>query len=196
MQGQYYCDKVCLYFLSFFECKLTYFFIIAYRNSLNNNKITSEGAKVLCPFLASCKSLKIIHLFQNPLGDDCMFDMGEMVNNSSSINQLWLGMDRSEKVSLITDNGIEDLVSSLMGNSTLNILTIPASIHITDKCVPSLVDLVNSTKISNAGCLGHLLIGENIDQSLKEQLKICLKSPVNERNIPLKSKTKSAAKIA
>lgn len=113
-----------------------------------------------------------------------MQSLGEFIENNKYLEKLYLGYN------LITDKGIEVLSEYLIGNTTLKILAVLGNKLITDASQPYVVQIAKTSCITA------------IDVSLtsisdRNRLKIIelLKTPIDQREIPIKSNTKSASKI-
>ncbi len=136
--------------------------------------------------LRECNSvISVLNLSSNNVGDECMKQLGEYVQDSQYLDILRLGNNK------ITDKGIEMISEYLIGNTKLKELDLSVNKGITDASVPYLVEIGNKSCITKIG-LRDTSISEEKQQQIKELLKI----PIEEREIPIKSNTKSAAKIS
>ena len=130
------------------------------------------------------KLIKII-LDSNLLDDECMNMLGEFIQYSETIEKITISRN------IITDKGIEILSEHLIGNITLKTLDISGNEGITDKSLPYLIDIAKKTSVTSMYIFNATLSKEN-----QEELKKLVKIPIDEREIPIKSKSKSAAKIS
>ena len=78
----------------------------------------------------------------------------------------------------------------MIGNTTLKELYLNENKGITDASVPHLIEMVNKSCIIDIN-IWNASISDEKQQEIKEALSI----PIEEREIPIKSNTKSAAKI-
>ena len=89
-------------------------------------------------------SLKHIYLSRNKqIDDNCMKSLGEYIKSNKSIEKIWLN-DIS-----ISDAGIGILVPYLDGNITFKVLWIGDNKGITDKSIPLLMKMIESSCIEN-----------------------------------------------
>ncbi len=154
-------------------------------NSLIINNITSKGASMLFDTLKECNSIvSSLHLSYNEIDDECMKQLGEYMQDNKYLEQIWLFENK------VSDKGIEILSEYLIGNIKLKQLYLMHNIGITDKSVPYLME------IAMRSCIARLdLWRTSISIAKQQEIKELLKIPIEEREIPIKSNTKSAAKI-
>lgn len=136
--------------------------------------------------LKECKSVVTKITFdKNNINDDCMATLGECIQECSSIKSINLSENK------ISDKGIEVLHHYLIGNTTLNEIHLKWNNDITD------ASFTYFTEIANRSCITIINIWQLSTMIEKQQeLNACLKTPIDERCIPINSKTKSAAKIS
>lgn len=161
---------------------LTRFFSVL--NSLSDNNMHSKGASLLFKTLSNCKSsISVLNLSSNGLDDECMKDLGELILDSTTLEYLRLDYTK------ITDKGIEILSSYLIGNTTLKRLGVSGNSEITRESVPYIHQIIKSS------CLVELdLSHSSIEYATYEEIFKLLKLPLDQRDVPIKSTSKSAAK--
>ncbi len=136
--------------------------------------------------LRECNSLvSKLNLSWNEIDDECMKQVGEYMQDNEYLNKLWLFNNK------ITDKGIEMISEYLIGNTILKELEIYNNKGITDVSIPYLIEITNKSCITNA-----FLWGTSISTKKQEEIAEFLKIPIEQREIPIKSNTKSAAKIS
>ncbi len=136
--------------------------------------------------LRECKSVvSDLNLYKNQIDDECMKQLGEYLQDNEHLEIL-----RIDSIK-ITDKGIEILSEYLIGNTKLKELGLNVNEGITDVSVPYLIEIAKKSCITQI-YLENTSISEEKQQEIKELLKI----PIEEREIPIKSNTKSAAKIS
>lgn len=108
-------------------------------------RIGSSGAIKLCDNLRTMNSaIQVLDLsFNHSLGDACMKSLGEFIKSSNCISHLYLSG------SSVSDSGVEMLANLCCGNTSLKCLYLSGMIKVTDKSIPSLVRLIESTHIEN-----------------------------------------------
>lgn len=157
-----------------------------FNNSLDTNNITSKGAVVLFHTLTECKSVvSRLELSGNQLDDGCMTSLGQFIEKSEHLQNLHISSNK------ITDKGIETLCDYLIGNIHLKELHIKENEEITDESYQILVDVAKSTYILKIN-LWDTSISDEKRNSIQELLLI----PVGKRDVPIKSLSKSAAKVS
>lgn len=152
--------------------------------NLSMNKISSKGASLFFDTLKVCNSIvKSLEFFQNQLGDDCMKSLGEYIQDDGHLEKLYLSYNK------ISDKGIEIFSEHLIGNVTLNTLSFGGNKDITDASAPILINAIKKSHISEIVVSFTSMSIQKIKQ-VEESTNI----PFDQREIPLKSNTKSAAK--
>ncbi len=114
-----------------------------------------------------------------------MISLGEYIQDNSSI--IFLHLDENK----INDKGIEILHEYLFGNTTLNEINLKWNNDITDVSFTYLIEIAKRSYIT--------IIDVWQLSTMKEkqyELNLHLKISIHERNVPINSKTKSAAKIS
>lgn len=141
---------------------------------------------MLLDTLKQCDSSVVsISLASNLLDNDCMPTLGEFLFNNP--NMLSVNVNSNS----IGDNGIEILSSYLLGNTTLSGLNFYGNRNITNNSLPFLID------IAEKSCVKHLLISRTlISEENKLHIYKLLDVPIDKRELPIISKTKSAAKTS
>lgn len=138
---------------------------------------------MLLKTLKECDAaLTVLNVTMNSLDDDCVIALGEYVQDNEHLQRLHFGMNK------ITDKGIETLSQYLIGNLTLNELSLIGNFSITDKSVPYLIE------IGRRSCIAKLNWGLCIENS--QLVKDAFDIPLDKREVPIKSNSKSAAKIS
>lgn len=89
----------------------------------------------------------------------------------------------------ITDSTIEILVQSLAGNTSIRRLHLSENVHITNRSIPALLELAKTTNITDISLYSTSLAQSSINE-IHKQFSVLLE----EREIPIKSNAKSAAK--
>lgn len=92
--------------------------------------------------------------------------------------------------SKITDKGSEIFLESIVGNVTLEYLSIRSQAGITSASVPFLKDVVTKSGLKTLSI-------NNSSINLEEQKEILalIETPISEREIPIFSSSKSASKV-
>lgn len=131
-----------------------------------------------------------IDFSQNTLDDDCMVSLGRYIQSSPNFYYISLSDDGNEgPKSIIGDKGIETLSESLYGNNTFRILHLNKLKRITSKSATYLIDMAK-----NSGIFAVELDGTLLSHHERTRIAQLINIPITDRNIPILSKTKSAAK--
>lgn len=125
-----------------------------------------------------------LELQRNNFGDECVPLLLEYIESNPCLESLSIGRTK------ITDKGIEKFRETLTGNITLKSLSIYANEGITDASAPFLIEMAKTTHLSDISTTFLPISQEN-----KLELQRRLDTPCEEREIPIKSQSKSAAKI-
>ncbi len=89
-------------------------------------------------------SIKDVYLnFNKEINDECMKSLGEYIKHNKSIEGILLARTK------ISDAGIEILVPYLDGNTTFKGLNLSLIGGITDKSIPLLLKMIESSHIGN-----------------------------------------------
>ncbi len=123
--------------------------------------------------------------YNRQIDDECMKQLGEYVQDNKHLERLDIDYTK------ITDKGIEIISEYLIGNTKLNKLDLDDNNGITDKSVPYLIEIAKKSCTTDIS-LNDTLMSEEKQQEIEELLNI----PIEQREIPIKSNTKSAAKIS
>lgn len=154
--------------------------------SLSFNQISLKGVSYLFETLKEYNvQLSDIILFNNQLNSECMKPIGKYMENNNSIHELNLGSNKN-----IKDDGIEILSEYIIGNSTLKDMSFYLCKGITEQSMNNLIEIAKST------CITHMSIYDTcISAEKATELSQYLSVPIDEREIAIKSTSKSAAKI-
>ncbi len=136
--------------------------------------------------LRECNSVaSFITLSDNLIDNECMMQLGEFIQGNQHISLLYICSNK------ITDRGIEILSEHLAGNTTLKYLDLNNNNGITEASVPYLLE------IAKRSCIEVIILWYiSLSSESKKKIQETLKIPINQREIPIKSNTKSAAKIS
>ncbi len=94
-------------------------------------------------------SIKEINLrFNEQIDDECMKSLGEYIKSNKSIEEILLGSIN------ISDTVIEILVPYLDGNTTFKRLSLIGNRGITDKSIPYLVKMIESSHMHDLNISG------------------------------------------
>ncbi len=108
---------------------------------LHYNKITSKGASVLLTTLRESNSTILeLALSGNEIDDECMEQLGEFIQSNQNLQVFYVGRK-------ITDRGIETLSKCMAGNTMLKELYLGYNEGITNKSIPLLIKLIESTHL-------------------------------------------------
>lgn len=153
--------------------------------NLSNNQIGDECMKHLGEFIKSSNHLEKLSLEGNNITDDGVEILSDYLVGNTSLKELHLGCNN------VTDKGMELLSNCLMGNTTLKELNLAYNYGITDASASHLAD------IARRSCIARLVIhSKNLSDEIETETSALLEIPVEEREIPIKSNCKSAAKIS
>lgn len=111
-----------------------------------------------------------------------MSSLGEFIDFSQHLEILSLGNN-------ITDRGVESLKEYLIGNIYLKILHLNSNKLITDASVEHLLELATKSCIT---CMD--VTYTSVSQENLIRIDDMFKTPIDEREIPITSNSKSAAK--
>lgn len=122
-----------------------------------SNKITSKGASVLFETLRECNStITTLTLSNNNLSDGCMEQLGRFIQESKDIESLLI------QETDISDEDIRILSTFLKGNKTLKLISIERNTRITDKSVPILTSMIESSCIQVINVDGTSISNDSI----------------------------------
>lgn len=125
-----------------------------------------------------------LNLSRNELDDDCIENLTNFLQDNKHLKTLSLSSNK------ITDKGIELLSACLIGNISLDFLSLEGNSGITDTSFPFIVDMAKISHLKSIYIPNTSLSDEKI-----HEIKNILNVPASERKIPLKSNSKSAAKV-
>lgn len=153
---------------------------------LYENQITSKGVNALVDALEECDScVSRLTLARNQIDDESMKKLGEFVEGNTKLEMLDISSNK------ITDKGIEILTGYIIGNTTLKILGFSSNQAITDASVDNIIEMSQKSYVTQLDFWGTSLT-INSSRRIQNSFKI----PIAMREIPMKSNTKSAAKIS
>lgn len=136
--------------------------------------------------LIECKSfVSILNITDNLLDDECVSLIGDYIQSSHYLEELSFGGPN------ITDLGIDTLADYLVGNTTMKHLHVHGNDRMTDASLYSLIDIAKCSHINNIS-IGNMTMCYKLFEDLEEALNV----PIEQRGIPIRSKTKSASKVS
>lgn len=139
---------------------------------------------MLVQTLKDCKAvLSKLNLSSIKMDNKCINLIGEYIQDNEYLEELLISDNK------ISDQGIEMLSEYIIGNTTLKELNIARSRGITNASIPYLVGIVRNSCIIRINVEGTLIETQSI-----HKMRITLAIPISEREIPIKSNSKSAAK--
>lgn len=157
---------------------------------MSENRISSKGASLLFDALCSLDAkVNIINLNGNHLDDECADSLGEYIKCSEYLQSITLGNNHEYQNNQISDKGIEKLADYIIGTTTLRTLGIHGHYRISESSLPNLTEIAKMS-----GVMFINLYQSQVSYANQDKLNALLKIPIEEREIPLKSVTKSAAK--
>ncbi len=124
-----------------------------------------------------------LNLDSNIIDDACMPLLAELIAKSKCIDAVLIGGNN------ITDDGIESLCDTLIGNNAFKALGLHGNKAITDYSAALILDIVNGSHLTEIN-----LSGTSISSEKQKEIRNALLIPVSQREIPIMSKAKSAAK--
>lgn len=138
--------------------------------------------------IKECK-VSVTHIFlnENRIGDECFKSLGELLQNNETIQHIEINGNHC--LNKITDKGIEVLCSYLIGNLILKSLDFSKNQLITENSVPFLKEIASISYLNNI-----VLEDTSISSTSQQDIKSLLLVPIEKRDIPLNSCSKSAAK--
>lgn len=154
--------------------------------SLSYNLITSAGAVAFFNTLReSNPSCEKIYLHRNSIDDACIEAFANFLQNNTSLKHIELSNNK------ITNAGVIALTEFLSGNTTLQSIGLSENEMITVDIYPYFVDLAKHTAIKEI-----YVPFIDFENSQRLELKRLLSIPPEERELPIKSDSKSAAKTS
>lgn len=154
-----------------------------------NPEVTSVGASRLFKALEKLPCLVEIDIVDCSIDDDCMESLASLLENNENLRMLILSTSQSNVIKgNLTDKAIEILFPSLIGNIGLKEIDF-TNAHLSDKSLSSLKEICEKSCLERIKLVGTLIGHEDI-----LEINRLLRIPESDREIPLKSLTKSAAK--
>lgn len=152
--------------------------------SLNVNHITSKGASCLFNTLRESRiHISKIYLSHNSINDEIMDSLGEYIATNPKFEGIHLGINP------ITDKGIATFTENLIGNTSLKELDFSQCGELTDSSFCHFLEIAQKT------CIKDIKLE---DTYLRHEQRIMLRNYLatlaDQREIPIKSNTKSATK--
>lgn len=129
--------------------------------------------------------VKAIHFQYNQIDDKCIVSLGKYVQSNHNVEKISLESNK------ISDKGIEAIMEYIIGNCTLKKLLLNGNDGITKDSSSNLLEMAKSS------CIINLQVSDlPLSNQVKDDIKQLLEIPVENRDIPLISNCKSAAKAA
>lgn len=158
--------------------------------SISWNQMTSKGINLLLSILSKqCSDLARVSIGANKLSDEIIPFVCDLLDSNPNITDFAAGGSYSTTDTLLTDKSIQELSQVLIGNVSLRVLDISYNKGITEASVPLLKDIATQSGIKSIS-----LYGLNIPFQKVSEIHDLLKIPRDERQIPIFSNSKSAAK--
>lgn len=148
-----------------------------------NNEMSVEAINLLLETLNELHSeVTKLELSNNEMTDECMTKLGNFLQDNRYLEVLNIGGTR------VTHKGVEILSEYLFGNTTLKVLDL-SDVVLPDASIPLLIEIAKKTCITS-------MFADDSEFSVEkeEELAECLAIPIDQREIPIKSGSKSAAK--
>lgn len=150
---------------------------------LRGNEITSKGAAKLFNALKSQSNLFELNLSFNNIDDTCMDDLADLLPDLRNLNILGISNNK------ITDDGIKTISQALVGNISITELDISSLQDVTDQSVSTLKDIINFSSLKEL-----YLDATSISDGNQDQIRKAIATPIDSRNTPIMSNSKSASK--
>lgn len=136
--------------------------------------------------LRECSSpVLVLRLYQNYIDDKCAKHLCEYLQENEHLEKLWLGLNK------ITDNTIKLLSENVVGNTSLKELSLIGNKAITDASTPYLIEVIKNSCITQID-----LDTTSISKNYLKEIATALEIPIEQRNVSIKSNSKSAAKTS
>ncbi len=136
--------------------------------------------------LRECNSaVSDLYLYYNGIDGECMKQFGEYVQDNEHLEILRLGSNK------VADKGIEMISEYLIGNTKLKELEVYDIKGITDESVPYLIEIAKKSCITDFSLWDTSAFGEK-----KQELTELLAISIDQREIPIKSKTNKSPCVA
>ena len=121
-----------------------------------------------------------------------MESLGEFIQGSETIRYVDIGNSDepdTDATSQISDAGIEILSTHIIGNSSLEHLLISGLQNVSENSIPHLTNMANKTCIIKID-----LWPTALDDDMQRAIYQVFQTPIEKREVPIKSKSKSASK--
>ncbi len=135
--------------------------------------------------LFDMNELKHLDLQKSNINDEYLDKLGDVIGSSDKIHMVNLRSNNN-----ITDDGLNKLMNNMVGNTSLRELDLSYNQKITIKSIPCLMEMAEVTSITTL-----IMYYTGMTYLELEQVHKAFRKPIDEREIPIKSKTKSAAKM-
>jgi len=135
---------------------------------LSFNEITNAGAIALAEAIKSSKILRTVGLHVNLIGDAGIIAIADALKTNKSIQTMYLDNN------VFGDVGMIALAEALVGNKILERLDIAYNKDITDKSVPALKLMLETSKIRT---MELSVSGTSVSKIAKAELDILLPAP-------------------
>lgn len=146
--------------------------------------MTSKGAILLFNTLKDCKAVvSRLDLQCNQLDYSCIEALGSYFRQNQYLETLILTQN------MINNKGIEILSENLIGNTTIKEIKLAKNADITSETAQLLQDAVKESYITSID-VSSLRLPDNFSSEIARYLLI----PIDDREIHVKSNSKSAAK--
>lgn len=133
-------------------------------------------------------SIKYLNLSGNPIDDECMDSLGELICDSQSLETIDFSSGYG-KNNNISDDGVKTLSCYIIGNLFLKNIFFSYCKVLTEKSVPYLKEMASKS------CLNQIsLYSTQISYNMQNEIDQLLSIPTEQREIPIFSSTKSASK--
>lgn len=149
--------------------------------------ITSSGLGALLDALHKASNLKYLSLPNAGLDDYGVLSLCDLINANKSIQKINNGSYSS--TSGISKKALWALAEALVGNVILTELSLNVKVENGESCFDAFKNIATKTYIKEM----HIS-RESVSDSEMTELKHLIKVPVEKREIPVTSTTKSAAK--
>lgn len=150
---------------------------------LQDSTISVTQLERISDIFKNCKSLSNIDLSRSKIKDEHIECITHLLNENESIAFILLTAND------ISDTGIEIMSQSLAGNTSLHTCAFYNNNRLTEKSIPFFIEIAKTTYIN---VIQTPLL--NNSYAHIQEINTYLRVPREQREIPIKSKTKSAAK--
>lgn len=115
---------------------------------LDGNLISATGMKKLVNSLIYFKSLKILFLNYNSIGDEGLKRLGELIKQNKSLEEVYISKTD------ISDEGIKVFIPFVVHSQTIKRIDISTNEKITNESVALLLDFANNSNIEEINTVG------------------------------------------